>query len=301
MEERNHYLNSLLDAIPIPIVEKKTDLTYSHANTAFCHALGIEKKDILGKKIDDFWPEETVSELQRTDREILKTGKVQHYEQRMRFADNLFHSIEITKAGIMDSDGNLISIVAAIHDVTERKIYEAKIRHIAMHDPLTNLPNRRMLKEYLNHLLPIAKKQGNSLALLFIDLDNFKPINDRYGHGVGDVVLKTVADRLSSVLWESDYPCRLGGDEFAVLLGSFNDLSDIETVASKILRAIKKTVAVKELECCVEASIGVALFPDDADNLDELIRKSDRAMYVAKEAGKGHVVFYGKINGHEAG
>lgn len=178
-----------------------------------------------------------------------------------------------------------------IDDITERKRREAVIRHQALHDSLTGLPNRMLLIERLHHAININRRLNRILALLYIDLDNFKPVNDQFGHSAGDQVLCEIARRLQAQIRDSDTAARIGGDEFIVLIESTDDLDGVHVVADKLLTTLSEPICVKlagrEILVRVGASIGIALGPRKGSDVDALLQQADKALYAAKAAGKG--------------
>ncbi|MCX8145143.1 MAG: EAL domain-containing protein [Azovibrio sp.] len=179
-------------------------------------------------------------------------------------------------------------------DITERKRAEARINHLAYHDPLTGLPNRLSLLSRLEQALPEARRYQWNLALLFIDLDRFKVINDTLGHLVGDQLLMEVAGRLAATVRESDTVARLGGDEFVILLPDVGDAADAAGVASKIIEALAAPIWVEGHELHTSPSIGISLYPLDGDAAETIMRNADTAMYHAKAAGRNTFQFYAK-------
>jgi diguanylate cyclase (GGDEF)-like protein len=177
-------------------------------------------------------------------------------------------------------------------DITERKEAEERMRHIAQHDPLTGLPNRLALLVRLAQLLPEARRHGWMLAIMFLDLDRFKVINDTLGHQVGDELLREVACRLSAVVRETDFVARLGGDEFVVLLPAVTAAADAAIVAGKIVSALAVPVVVDGNDLHTSPSIGISLFPDDGVDGDSILKNADTAMYHAKAAGRNNYQFY---------
>jgi diguanylate cyclase (GGDEF)-like protein len=157
---------------------------------------------------------------------------------------------------------------------------------MANHDSLTSLPNRNYMLKRLPQAISLAKRHHRRIFLLFIDLDRFKPINDTYGHGVGDKVLMQVADRLTSMLRTSDSVCRLGGDEFVILLESTGDLAGARLVARKTIKVLNEPIVVDNHTCHIGASVGISIFPDDAPDAETMLRHGDIAMYRAKEKGR---------------
>ncbi|MFZ5482830.1 MAG: EAL domain-containing protein [Pseudomonadota bacterium] len=172
--------------------------------------------------------------------------------------------------------------------VLEQRVEErtAELRHIAQFDPLTGIPNRRMLAEKLNQDLARARRQGKLLAVCYLDLDGFKPINDLHGHETGDAMLVEIAQRLRRVLRTEDTLSRLGGDEFVLILADLDDPEEIDPILQRVLEAVNGVLRINDILLRVTASIGVTLYPDDPADTDTLLRHADQAMYQAKEAGK---------------
>ena len=169
---------------------------------------------------------------------------------------------------------------------------QEKVEYIAYHDNLTQLPNRRSLEKKVNELISIGAKKENNFALLFIDLDGFKLVNDNLGHDFGDLLLKEVAKIFKATLRERDYVFRIGGDELAVIIKFSNDEKIIELIANKIIENINKTITIKNHSLNVGCSIGISKFPQDATDLQSLLKYSDTAMYKAKQNGKNRFEFY---------
>ncbi len=176
----------------------------------------------------------------------------------------------------------------------ERQRAERRIQYLATHDALTGLPNRVMFSEMLNHTIETSSRHGRQFAVLFVDLDRFKVINDSLGHGAGDKLLQEIAARLRQVVRSSDVIARLGGDEFVVLVPEISEPGQVATIARKILSAVIKPVLVTGQEFRVTASIGVSLYPGDAEDEESLMKNADMAMYLAKEEGKNTFQFYSK-------
>ena len=180
--------------------------------------------------------------------------------------------------------------------IAELNCRREEMENLARHDPLTGLANRRLLVEHAEHAFAFARRDNERLAVLFIDLDRFKPINDNLGHAVGDLLLKAVAERIRGVIRESDTPARIGGDEFVVLLEMIQDDIDAQTVAEKIRVALNQPFEIvghgEEHRIAVSACIGIAFYPEDGTDMIELSRHADEAMYRAKESGRNAVAFY---------
>ncbi|MEO1766273.1 putative bifunctional diguanylate cyclase/phosphodiesterase [Thiobacter aerophilum] len=182
--------------------------------------------------------------------------------------------------------------IAAVRDISERKAQEARMLHLAHHDPLTGLANRILLKDRLQQAIVRAARAGDHVGVLFLDLDHFKTINDSLGHQVGDILLKTVANRISGCLREGDTVARQGGDEFIVVLPAVTRFEDVAMVASKILAAVSAPYQINGQALHTGASIGVAVYPEDGQDVDTLLRHADTAMYYAKGTGRGNYQFF---------
>ena len=176
-----------------------------------------------------------------------------------------------------------------LHDVTELKQAEANARFLALHDMLTGLPNRRLFQERLEQAMTRSRRSGDRVALLFLDLNRFKAINDSFGHNAGDTLLCDFSRRLTDCFRASDTVARLGGDEFAALIEGVRNVQDVHVVATKLDACLSEPYRICDSDLRVSTSIGVALFPDDAEDVDTLLRRSDAAMYAAKQGGSGHI------------
>ena len=193
---------------------------------------------------------------------------------------------------VKNKEGRITNYVAIFSDITERKASEDHVRHLAHHDALTNLPNRMLLMERLSHALVHAHRHGQRVAVIFLDLDRFKNINDTLGHTVGDQLLKNVAERLYECVREDDTVARLGGDEFVIILEELSSIQDAAGVAQKLIHALEQPVMLERQEVFATTSIGISVYPDDGDSADTLIKHADTAMYRAKERGRNNCQFY---------
>jgi diguanylate cyclase (GGDEF)-like protein len=193
---------------------------------------------------------------------------------------------------VLDDKGELTHYVAVFSDITARKATEERMHHLALHDALTDLPNRALLTERLEQAIVLARRDRSRLGLMYFDLDKFKPINDNFGHDVGDLLLKAVATRVVGCVRESDTVARLGGDEFVVLLPRLENDTDVFTVAEKIRHALSEAFIFAGDSFEISASIGVAIYPEHGDDEITLTRNADAAMYQAKENGRNQVVLY---------
>jgi diguanylate cyclase (GGDEF)-like protein/PAS domain S-box-containing protein len=193
---------------------------------------------------------------------------------------------------VVDDDGRATHYVAICEDISERKAQEDRIRHLAQHDALTGLPNRALLEDRLAQAIPLARRNGTRLAVMFLDLDRFKLINDSLGHQAGDHLLREVARRLGTCVRKADTVSRQGGDEFVILLQELDAPEHAAKVARKVLEVVAQPVFVDGLQLQVTPSIGISVFPDDGTWQAELLRNADAAMYHAKGAGRNNFQFF---------
>ncbi len=199
--------------------------------------------------------------------------------------DGCESAIEDSTAPIHSRTGQVIGAVIVFRDVSEARAMRLKMTHLAQHDFLTDLPNRLLLNDRITQAISLAQRHGTHLAVLFLDLDGFKHINDSLGHEIGDKVLKLVAQRLVAGVRTSDTVSRHGGDEFVILLSEIAEAGDAAVSAEKILAALAMPHAISELSVNLSASIGSSIYPQDGHDADTLIKNADAAMYLAKEKG----------------
>ncbi len=215
-----------------------------------------------------------------------------HFDEvRMRRRDGTVFPADFRSSPIL-REGQLSGAVLVFQDVTERLQAAELIRFMANHDSLTNLPNRNYLRKRLPQAISLAKRYNRPLFLLFVDLDRFKPINDTYGHEIGDIVLFQVARRLTKLLRASDSVCRLGGDEFVILLESAADIQGAELVAQKTIESLNRPIEARNHICYVGASIGISAYPQDCQDAETMLRHGDIAMYEAKQMGRNRWQVY---------
>ena len=216
---------------------------------------------------------------------------------RLRRADREALWVELFLSPVRSETGVVTHYIGVLNDVTYRVNAEARLNHLANHDALTGLPNRNLLNDRLAHA--IARRREGLAAVLFLDLDRFKLINDSYGHDVGDEVLKAVAARLTACLRDEDTVARLGGDEFVVLLEDLSGADSAATIAGKLASRLCEPLVIGGHELPVSASIGIALYPRDGGDAQDLLKNADTAMYRAKENGRGGFCFFaGEMNAH---
>ena len=224
------------------------------------------------KSIDDG------SDYRLDHRIVLPGGAVRHVHEQARC--------------IYGADGAVERMVGTVQDITDRKETEARLAHLAHHDPLTCLPNRMLLRDRISQALTYGRRHDRLVAVLFIDLDRFKRINDSLGHDVGDRLLQGIAERLRKSVRDGDTVARLGGDEFAIALTDVADVDDVAKLARKLLTAVNQSILLDGREYYATASIGISLFPHDGGDVETLLKNADTAMYEAKEAGRNDYRFF---------
>lgn len=265
----------------------------------------VGKRDISGSNsFADVHPADR-DRVEQAFCQTIASGVGQRLEYRFKTEDGGTLMMESNGGVVHDNDGQVKYVVVVSHDITERKAAEARVHRLAFFDSLTQLPNRLMLKDRLQHAMALSKRNGRYGALLFIDLDHFKEVNDAHGHCVGDLLLVQVVERIVMCVRETDTVARFGGDEFVVMLGELDvdfspSMAQAELVAEKIRSAIAEpyflSVTAGEnaglaVESHCTASIGVTLFLDHEHSLDELLQLADVAMYRAKGSGRDRICY----------
>jgi diguanylate cyclase (GGDEF)-like protein len=224
--------------------------------------------------------------------EFQRTGNPYRIDHRIVLADGTMRHVQEQAEVSRDSEGHPTRIIGTIVDVTERKLAEARLAYLAHHDALTGLPNRTMLVERLEHSMAYAQRQDRYVAVLFLDLDRFKTINDTRGHARGDELLRQVAKRLRSVVRATDTVARSGGDEFIIVAGDVGGAGDLISVAKSVQSAFTTPLKLGTDEVFVSASIGVSVYPRDGTDVDTLIKNADAALYQAKDKGRDNIQYF---------
>lgn len=237
--------------------------------------------------------------------ETVRTGVGHAIEYRFVLPSGRLRHMESRGGVVLNEEGGVRRVVVVSHDITERKTAELRMLHLAHHDALTDLPNRALMTDRLHQSMAQARRDQAMLAVMFLDLDKFKPVNDTLGHDVGDLLLKEVAIRLQDcVQRDSDTVSRIGGDEFVILLGRIKDEQDAAEVAEKLIQALSQPFQMGPHRAEISASIGIALYPRHGEDAKLLIKKADVAMYRAKDDGQNCYRFFDDamgvvLTGHE--
>jgi len=263
-----------------------------YVNKHLCDVTGYKPEELLGKNPRILKSGHTPYEVYKNMWDTINRGENWRGELYNRKKDGTFFWDETLIAPIKNSYGIITHFVSVKRDITEYKMEMNEAWRQANYDALTNLPNRNLFEDRLENAVALASREERTLALLFIDLDGFKHINDTYGHEAGDHVLKVTASRLKSCLRQSDTAARLGGDEFIIILQDSRSLSDIENVATKVIQEIQKENIFMDDHFAISASIGISSMPKDTMTPSDLLRYADIAMYSAKQQGKNRFCHY---------
>jgi diguanylate cyclase (GGDEF)-like protein/PAS domain S-box-containing protein len=265
-------------------VELKGEITF--LNDAALRIIGLRRSEVQGFNFKAFATGEDAAVIFGVFHEVYLTGTpFRGLSWRVLRPDGKEQHMEISVSLIRDAAAQPAGFRGIIHDITERRKAEKAIQHMAYHDPLTGLPNRLLFYDRFSQVLANARRNRERFAVIMLDFDKFKEINDRLGHDVGDQLLRGVAERLSSQMRDGDTVARFGGDEFLLLLPGMKQIEDLEPLGQKVLQAFQQPFAVSGQALSIRASIGIAVFPDDGSDRDALVQKADFAMYRAKAAG----------------
>jgi diguanylate cyclase (GGDEF)-like protein/PAS domain S-box-containing protein len=281
-----------LDSMAEGLVVLDSNWRVSSVNQAFSRITGYSAEEAVGK-VSRLW-RDSVRNQEEPSAIVAELAARGHWEGRIvdRRRDGSAYPSWLSASTIREADGGISHYVIVFSDMSKQERDAQRVRYLAYHDGLTGLANRSMFFERCGDILRRAQRHGRRMAILFIDLDHFKSVNDSLGHLAGDVLLIEVARRLLQDLRDLDLVARLGGDEFAVLLEEIAQPSDAATVALKILGSLAQPVAIGGDEVRITASIGISCFPDDADQVENLLRQADAAMYVAKQEGRDRYQFF---------
>lgn len=290
-EMETRLFGAILLASPDPIYVLDREGKFVYANKATADLFALKPEAIIGKSSFDLGFS-FAADFQRNLQQVMTEqtgyrGKFVH-----TFASGKGEKFEYLLAPVLDEQQNTEATVCIARDITEQAQAEAQIWHNAHHDLLTGLPNRRLFLDRLEQEVKHAKRSNFSLAVLFMDLDGFKQVNDSLGHEAGDQLLQKVAERLTGCLREEDTVARLGGDEFTVILSGIQQHQDVEVVAQTIIDALAMPFDFTEPPVYISVSIGITLYPQDADAPITLLQTADQAMYKAKKSGANRMCFY---------
>lgn len=298
LRESEDKLTTILDSVEAYIYIKGPDYRYRYANRLVCELFACRPADMVGKCDEDFFDSATAANLRHNDRPVIERGERVAVEEinttRDGQVERAFMSVKLP---LRREDGSVYALCGISTDITQRKAMEEEIRHLAFYDPLTDLPNRRLLIDRLQQRVAQCSRSAQHGSLLFIDLDNFKTLNDTQGHDQGDALLVLVADRLRTCVRGEDTVARIGGDEFVVMLCGLGAqaaeaAANARVVGEKILHCLGQPYSLQGGTHLSTPSIGVAVFAGKGLQVVELLKQADLAMYEAKAAGRNTLRFF---------
>ena len=271
--------------IGVTITDRNGKIIYINPADAEMHGYRVE--ELMGKDARIFAPphiwkaKSPQSMLMRFRRETMNTRK-----------DGSTFPVQLMSDVVTDAEGEVFAVITTCEDISERKKNEETIKQLAFYDPLTGLPNRSLFNDRLDQELAKARRHKELLAVMFLDLDRFKVVNDSLGHAMGDLLLQEVAQRLKGIIREGDTVSRFGGDEFVMIFPDTTGVEDVSVIAEKILRNLSDVYALNGTDVHITASIGISVFPDNGDEQEVLVKNADTTLYYAKEQGRNNFQFY---------
>lgn len=284
---------TILEEIEEGYYEVDLEGNFTFANDAACNQFGYLRQELIGMSYRAYIPKEDVKNVYRTWNKVYRTGEpLKSFPFATIKKDGTHIYLETSVSPMRNKQGKIIGFRSISRDITERKQFEQKLAEMATHDSLTSLPNRILLSDRLMVGTALARRNGHRLAVLMLDLDKFKDINDAMGHSVGDELLKAVGQRLSDIMRKSDTVSRIGGDEFVLVLPQISQVSDVTKFADRILNTFQEPFVFGRHRLQITTSMGIAVYPDDGIDIDHLLKYADTAMYMAKEQGRGIYKYY---------
>lgn len=279
---------TLTESLREVVFQTDSQRRITYINPAWSRITGWAQDDATGcDLIELLRPEDQAEARSACDAFIQDEHAHFHEEYRVPCQDGSLRWMQVSAERIPGEGPDDTTIIGTMVDITDYKAQEERIQHLAMHDNLTGLANRRLFEERLHQAMSLARRNDRSVALLFIDLDGFKPVNDELGHHAGDKLLQCIARRLEGLVRTSDTVARFGGDEFMVLLQEVDGIEAAEHIAAKVIEALHRPVDLGDYQCHPGGSVGISLFPDHGETSDRLVGAADKAMYAAKRAGRG--------------
>ncbi|WP_157179789.1 bifunctional diguanylate cyclase/phosphodiesterase [Rhizobium leguminosarum] len=289
-------LLSVLQTMPDMIWVKDMNGVYLLCNHTFERLTGMAEAEVVGKTDLELFDIERARFFQQSDKAAIKAGECILSDEEWVVSQENGQTIllETRKVPVIDAAGEVVGVLGVARDVTELNVSRQKIHQMAFYDPLTSLPNRSLFNDRLRQMITSAGSRGQRAGLMLIDIDHFKVVNDTMGHPVGDDLLCQAAARLNASVRDYDTVARLGGDEFAILLPDISQGDDLGRIANNILDKFRERFLLDGQEVFVSCSVGIALYPDDSADANDLVKYADSAMYLAKRSGRNSFRFYSK-------
>jgi len=286
LRDSTEQLRLFADNVPVMTLSFDENLRCRFANKLFTEFFDLDAENIIGKHVREALGEEAYRGIEQHLAQALQ-GHPVTYQRTHTLQNGEIRYLEIKLLPHIGDQGKVLGCFAVTTDITEHKLTEERIQRVAHHDSLTGLPNRLLFHDRLDQAMSLAKRGSRQFALLYLDLDRFKPVNDSLGHAAGDELLQAVAARIRHQVRESDTVARVGGDEFTVILPDITKREEAETVARKIIAAVATPFQLggRQRSVAIGISIGIAVYPADARDADALVTAADTAMYNAKQVG----------------
>ncbi|HEX4046179.1 MAG TPA: EAL domain-containing protein, partial [Gammaproteobacteria bacterium] len=293
LQEQQIHLNTLFNNTEVGIILLQLNGQAMKANASFGELLGYSDNDATTINFYDLIDPIEAKNLQQNI-QCLLDGRSPFYQTELQcfYKNGNPVWVKLTLSLVRDTTSKPVYYIAQMQNLTLQKRAEERLSHMAYHDALTGLANRNKLEQFITHVLATGRRHQQEFALLFLDLDRFKNINDTIGHTAGDLILQVIAGRLQSTVRNTDMVARLGGDEFVLLITDVKKAEAVALIAEKVLTNILKTIVVKGQEIYLTTSIGISLFPHDGQNMQTLMKNADLALYRAKEHGRNNYQFY---------
>lgn len=264
-----------------------------YISQSWLDTLGYDRDEVIGKDFFDFVVGDDVQEIRAKHFQILRDlGEIRDSNYQLRLANGSTIDVSLSEVAQRDYDGKLTESLAVLSDLTNHRAAEERIERLAYYDTLTGLPNRALMNDRILQSIALARRDNRQVGVFFFDLDRFKLINDTQGHAVGDMVLRSVAQRLKKFIREGDTFARLGGDEFVIVQADPNHDPNFMILGQRILETLGQTFQIGSREFFTTASIGVAVYPVDGEDPQALLKSADTAMYVAKSRGRNNLQFF---------
>ena len=293
LKESGKLLSDILENVTAYIYTKDTQSRYLFANRLLRERFDAPMEEIVGYDDHKFFDADTADNMRKEDLRVLQNGEtIQTEETNHNMLTGVMDVFLSVKIPLRREDGSIYALCGISTDISKRKEAEEHMQHMAQFDALTHLPNRALFDDRLHQAIAAAQRNKAHLALMFIDLDKFKPVNDTYGHGVGDLLLKEVALRIQDCLRDSDTAARIGGDEFVILLPAIETAQDAGKVGEKIRLSLNQPFELAGHTLKIGSSIGVAIYPEHGSDEKLLVKSADIAMYHAKKNGRNNVKIY---------
>lgn len=293
LKESGKLLSEILENVTAYIYTKDMQSRYLFANRLLRERFDAPMEEIVGYDDYKFFDADTADNMRKEDMRVLQNGEtLQREETNLNILTGVTEVFLSVKLPLRREDGGIYALCGISTDITERKEIEEHMQHMAQYDALTHLPNRALFDDRLHQAIAAAQRNKSILALMFIDLDKFKPVNDTYGHGVGDLLLQEAALRIQDCLRDSDTAARIGGDEFVILLPTIESTADAGKVGEKIRHSLNQHFELGGHTLKIGSSIGVSVYPQHGSDEKLLVKSADIAMYHAKKNGRNNVKIY---------